>query len=149
MEILDIFSAIENGEITLTPNDVAELTTISATKNEHIDCDFLRDVIMAVQAVKKTAKLDFEEAKKEIQKANKKVLAEKGKAYWETLKIGDTISWQSTGKILTGIVGENKKGSKTAHCLLNEIPTDSKAKNPKLDRYVKYEKIIIPEEFNA
>lgn len=146
MEILDISNAIENGEITLSPNDVAELATLAATKNEHIDCDFLRDVIMAVQAVKKTAKLDFEEAKKEIQKANKEALAEKGKAYWETLKVGDTISWQSTGKILTGVVGENKKGSKTAHCLLNEIPADSKAKNPKLDRYVKYEKLIVPKD---
>ena len=148
MNYLEIYNALENRELELTPNNVAELATLAATNNEHIDCDFLRDVIMAVQAVKKTDKLDFEEAKKEIQKANKEILAEKGKAYWKTLKIGDTISWQSTGKILTGTVGENKNSSKTAHCLLNEIPVDSKAKNPKLDRYVKYEKIIIPEDFN-
>ena len=149
MDFTSIYNAIENGETILTPNDVAVLATLAATKNEHIDCDFLRDVIMAVQAVKKTAKLDFEEAKKELQKANKEILAEKGRAYWSTLKVGDTISWQSTGKILTGVVGENKKNSKTAHCLLNEIPSNSKAQNPKFDRYVKYEKLIIPEDFKA
>ena len=94
MNYLEIYNALENRELELTPNNVAELATLAATNNEHIDCDFLRDVIMAVQAVKKTAKLDFEEAKKEIQKANKEILAEKGKAYWKTLKIGDTIYCQ-------------------------------------------------------
>lgn len=147
MDFNTIIEALENGELTLSSEELTNIIVQATTKDEHINCDTLKDVISSLQSVKKTAMEDFKEMKKEIENANKADLAKIGKAYWDSLPLGAEIKWQSTGKICEGTKGENKKGSKTAHCILNEIPADSKAKEPKPDRYVKYEKIIVPSDF--
>ena len=147
MDFETILEALSNGELTLSAEELTNIVVQASTKDEHINCDTLREVISGINSVKKTAKDDFEQVKKDLVKADKAVLAARAQEYLATLKVGDPISWIANDEVQNGTVGEQKKGAKTAHLILNEIPANSKAKEPKADRYVKYEKIQVPAEF--
>ena len=148
MDFNEIIETVEAGELTLSSEELVNLVILSVTKDEHINCDTLQEVISGLQATKKTAKADFEAVKKELAAADKAVLAERAKAYLKTLNVGDPISWIANNEVQYGTVGEQKKGAATAHLILNEIPANSKAKDPKPDRHVKWEKIQVPEDFD-
>jgi hypothetical protein len=147
MDFETIAEALNNGELTLDKDQLVMITIAAATKDEHIDCNILRDVMSDLQKVKKTAMEDFKEVEKEAKKMAAASLGEIGKAYLATLNVGDPIEWISNGMPQTGTVGEQKEGAKRAHLLLNEIPANSTAKTPKPDRYVPFDKIKIPEGF--
>jgi hypothetical protein len=148
MELSSIFESIESGEFKPSTLDLINLVCASLTKDDVIDCDKMQEVITGLQGVKKTAKEEFKALKKELDSAAKADIAVRGKAYFESLPVGAPISWVMTsGKVMTGTVGVQKKGAKTAHVILNEIPADSTAKNPKPDRYAKFHSIIVPEDF--
>ena len=148
MDFETIYEAIANGELVLSASDITNLAVVATTKDDVINCDTLQEVITGLQGVKKTAKEEFKAMKKEIDDAAKDKLAERGRAYFATLNVGDPISWiKADGKVVFGTVGEQKKGAKTAHVLLNEIPENTTAKNPKLDRYAKFHSIVVPEDF--
>ena len=147
MDFNTIAEALNNGELTLSKDEIVMITIAAATKDEHIDCNLLRDVMSDLQKVKKTAMEDFKEVEKEMQKAAKADLGKIGQAYLATLNVGDTIEWISNGQPQHGTVGEQKQGSKRAHLILDEIPETSTAKTPKADRYVPFDKIKIPEGF--
>lgn len=148
MEFDEIYEAVSNGEMEMGTDELTNLVVAALTKDGIINCDTLQEVITGLQGVKKTAKKEYEDFKKQIADASKEELATRSKAYVETLQQGERITWmKSDGQIATGTLGEQKKGSKTVHVLLDEIPANSTAKNPKPDRYVKYHAIIVPEGF--
>ena len=144
MSIDEIYESITSGEITLDTLEITNLVVGAVTKEDVIDCDKLQEIITGLQGVKKTAKEEFKAFKEEINKVAKEELAIKGKAYFDTLKVGDPVSWIKTdGTVLRGTVGEQKKGNKTAHVILDDVPD-----NGKPDRHVKYHFIIVPEDFD-
>ena len=108
----------------------------------------MQEVITGLQSVKKTAKEEFAAMKKEMDNASKAELAARAMAYVATLKPGTPISWvKSDGTVMTGTLGVQKKGTKTVHVILDEIPANTSAKNPKPDRYAKFHSIVVPEDF--
>lgn len=149
MDFMSIAEAIENGEMVLTATELINLSVMAVTKDEHINCDALAEVIKGLQGVKKTAMEDFKSMQKELENENKEVLAQRGKAWFATLKVGDPITWHDTKSmtVIEGTVGETKKGAVRAHCILNEIPAGSKAQNPRADRYVPYNQLFVPADF--
>ena len=148
MDKTSIVSAIENGELTLSVEDIVEVVTSASMNGENINCDILKAVVAGVQAVKKTAMENFKIAQKEQAKADKEVLADRARAYWATLSIGDPVAYKKVdGTILEGTVGEVKEGSKNAHVILNEVPAGAKSDN--LNRYPAYNTICVPEDFVA
>lgn len=147
MDFEEVYEAIAGGELNLSSMELTNLVVAATTKDDVINCDVLQEVITGLQGVKKTAKDEFKVMKKNLDDAEKKKLAERARAYVESLQVGSPISWVlSSGQIMTGTVGE-QKGTKTAHVILNEIPANSTAKSPKLDRYAKFHSIVVPEDF--
>lgn len=148
MDFESIYEAFENGELEMSTAELTNVVVAATTKKDVIDCDMLQEIITALQSVKKTAKEEFAAMKKEADTEAKNKLAERGKAYFETLQVGSPISWvKADGSVITGTVGEQKKGAKTAHVILNEIPASTTSKNPKPDRYAKFNAIVVPEDF--
>lgn len=146
MDFETIAEALEGGELKLNTTDVINIAVLATTRNELIDCDALRDIIAGLTGVKKTALEEFNSAKKEAEKADKEIVAQKAKEWFDALPVGTEVSWKmANGKICKGTKGEQKKDAKRGHVLLYEIPADSKAKNPKPDRYVVFDKFIVEE----
>lgn len=150
MDFEEIYEAIANGELVLSASDITNLAVAATTKDDIINCDTLQEVITGLQGVKKTAKEEFAAMKKEIDNASKAELAARAMAYVASLKPGSPISWvKADGTVMTGTLGEQKKGAKTAHVILDEIPANTSAKNPKPDRYAKFHSIVVPEDFET
>lgn len=148
MDFETIYEAITNGELELTSADLTNIVVAATTKDDVINCDNLQEVITALQGVKKTAKEEFAAMKKELDTEAKEKLAARARAYIATLPVGSPISWvKADGQMVTGTLGEQKKGAKTAHVILDEIPANSTAKSPKPDRYAKFHSIVVPEDF--
>lgn len=148
MDFEEIYEAIVNGELVLSASDITNLAVAATTKDDIINCDTLQEVITGLQGVKKTAKEEFAAMKKEIDNASKAELAARAMAYVASLKPGSPISWvKADGTVMTGTLGKQKKGTKTAHVILDEIPANTSAKNPKPDRYAKFHSIVVPEDF--
>ena len=146
----EICNEIMEGTLTLSATEVANIAVLATTKDDIINCDVLQEIITGLQGVKKTAREEYKEMKKELDNEQKEILAARARAYVASLNVGDRISWKKAdGKIATGTLGVQKPGSKTAHVLLDEIPADSTAKNPKADRYAKFHTIIVPDEFEV
>ena len=146
----EICNEIMEGTLTLSATEVANIAVLATTKDDVINCDVLQEIITGLQGVKKTAREEYKEMKKELDNEQKEILATRARAYVASLNVGDRISWKKAdGKIATGTLGVQKPGSKTAHVLLDEIPADSTAKNPKADRYAKFHTIIVPDEFEV
>ena len=122
---------------------IAGLTAEDGTFN-HAE---FKEVMKALCDERHNRMADREKWEKENKTAQVADKAARGLAYLKTLNTGAAIQWESNGEIQNGTVGEQKKGAKTAHLVLNEIPANSKAKEPKADRYVKYEKIVVPADF--
>ena len=148
MDFEEIYEAIANGELVLSASDITNLAVAVTTKDDVINCDTLQEIITGLQGVKKTAKEEFAAMKKEIDNASKAELAARAMAYVASLSVGSPISWvKADGTVMTGTLGEQKKGAKTAHVILDEIPANTSAKNPKPDRYAKFHSIVVPEDF--
>lgn len=149
MDFMELVELVEAGEVTLTPTELTNLVVFASTKEEHINCDALAEVIKGLQGVKKTAAADFEAVKKELAKEDKEILNARGRAWFLTLKEGDPITWHDSKSltVIEGTVGVLGKDAKRAHVLLNEIPANSKAQNPKPDRYVPFEQLFVPADF--
>jgi len=117
-------------------DEVVEYVINSLIKEDYIDCDALSEIIKKLASVRKAASNDWETLKKENSKENNKRKAEEAKKYIILLKKGDTVSFDENGKVITGVVGEQKYGAKTLHLIVDD-------KN----KYIKYHKVIIPEGF--
>lgn len=144
MEAASIIEELENGSLKLEPYDLANIVTVAATEQGFVNCDKIRDVVAALNAIKKNASYDYkiytDQKKKEAAEEKAKVVKE----YFKTLKEGDSISWvTASGAIMNGMVGKQGTNAKTAHVILNETTT----KKP--DRYVKFDKIILPDNFKV
>lgn len=144
----EFIESLQNGETKLDNNQIVEIAMTALVENEHINCDRLSEVITSLRSVKKTAGEDWKLIKKEEREVSNNAKAERGKRYFESLKVGDPVSWVlSSGDRYDGTVGEPLKDTKTAHVILKELPAYSKAAVPKLDRHVKYHQIEVPEDW--
>lgn len=138
----EIMNELENRTLIMSPEDVVNIATLASMDQGYINCDTMRIIVAGLNAIKKNALEDFKTLEKEKQKEENKAKAEIGEVYFSSLKEGDPISWyMADGTILNGVVGKQGENAKTAHCVLTEYTS----KRP--DRYVKFEKIIVSEEF--
>lgn len=142
MDFETIVESIESGEVKLTSMDLTNIVVMAATKDDHINCDILKNVITALQGVKKTAAEDFKEMKKEMENANKEIVAARARQWFDTLEVGTEISWIANGVVVYGTKGEQKPGLKRAHTILNEVEPGKKP-----DRHVPFDKLQVPEDF--
>ena len=142
----DIALALNEGELKLTENEIVDIAIAAFSNGEYVNCDKLSMVITNLQKVKKAAMDDYALIKKE---EKDKISADKaaiGEKYFLSLKVGDRISaYMSDGTIIEGVVGNYKTGTKRAHIILDELQPGKKT----LDRYTKFEFLIIPEDFLA
>ena len=139
----EIAAALNEKELSFSADEIVMMAVAASTREEYIDCNFLKDVMSGLQKVKKTAMEDFKEVEKEMKKTESAKQADIGKAYLSTLKVGDPIQWMANGEVQEGTVGEPGKGDKTAHLILNYVADPSK----KPDRPVKFDKIVVPADF--
>lgn len=119
-------------------DEIVEYVINSLIQEDYIDCDSLGEIIKKLTSVRKAASNDWETLKKETSKEDNKKKAEEAKKYIITLKRGDTVSFVENGEIITGTVGEQKHGAKTLHLIVDDR-----------NKYVKYHKVIIPEDFKS
>ena len=148
MDFMEIAKIVENNKTKLSSSDLVNLVIVATVSNDVINCNTISEVIKGLQSVKKAAMQDFKDAQSEQLKADKKIIADKVKEWFFTLKVGEPISWHDS-KTLTpifGTVGEQKKDAKRAHVILNEIPSNTKSKNPRADRYIPFENLFMPKE---
>ena len=67
------------------------------------------------------------------------------KAWFATLKEGDTVAWtMADGTVVEGTVGKQKEGSKTAHLIKKDV-----LEGKKPDAYVPFYKLNVPADFNV
>ena len=109
------------------------------------DLDTLDAVIAELRTVAKDARTkskDDEKAKKDAEKAE---LAERGKAYYDSLAEGDSISYvDASGKEWEGIkIATKSKTGATAALELVDPPAG--AKNTK--RYPKFHQVVVPADW--
>ena len=97
---------------------------------------------MSIFKKKKTAAEDFKEMKKEMENANKEIVAARARQWFDTLEVGTEISWIANGVVVYGTKGEQKPGLKRAHTILNEVEPGKKP-----DRHVPFDKLQVPEDF--
>ena len=89
----EIAAALNEKELSFSADEIVMMAVAASTREEYIDCNFLRDIMSGLQKVKKTAMEDFKEIEKEMKKSESAKQADIGKAYLSTLKVGDPIQW--------------------------------------------------------
>ena len=130
-------------------NKVTEQVLAAVTVDGVVDHETLKTVWMEIGEYRQKNKEAAKEAAKASKEATKAELAERGKAYFGTLKEGDRIAYtMANGSVVEGTVGKMKEGAKRAHIVLDVIP-ESTSKKPTADRYVDYSQINVPEDFVA
>lgn len=122
MTVGEIVKTIKNGSFQMNEKDLARLIKVSR-KDISID-----KIIEEINKIKKQQKDEYA------------ILAEN---FCKTVKVGTTVKFHTSKGISEGIFVGNKEGAKTFHIVLDKIPEGCKTK----DRYVKYSKIIIPENY--
>ena len=127
-------------EVMMGLSDVNENGEITA-----IDIDGMTELVKMIQAKKKELKEAFAEQTKEAKKAENAELAKTGKAYYDSLAIGDTFQYRDAkGKIWNVTKIETKSNSGlSAACKVSE--DDRIANNwKKAEKYPKFYQIVIP-----
>ena len=117
-------------------SNVELATKIAETLNN--DYTSLKEVVAALNEIKRGAKAVADEQAKANKAADKEVAIASGKEFAKTLKIGDRVRYNTSKGIVEATVGEQKDGAKTLHVILDEIPEGSK----KADRYIGFDKLI-------
>ena len=109
------------------------------------DLATLDEVIKELRSVAKDARTKFKDDEKAKKDADKAELAERGKAFYDSLAVGDEFSYtDASGKEWVAIKIETKsKTGSTAACELIDPPTG--AKNTK--RYPKFHQVVVPADF--
>lgn len=124
----------------LTEDLIAQVTDAEGK----VDYATLKEVWKDLTAYRHDNKEEAAKAEQAVKTAAKVELATLGKAYLDTLNVGDKIAYtKADGTVLEGTLGEQKAGAKRAHIVLNEVPAGSKG----ADRYIAYEQINVPEDF--
>ena len=118
-------------------SNVELAAAIAETLNN--DYTSLKEVVAALNEIKRGAKAVADEQAKANKLANKEVAIASGKKFASSLSAGDRVRYNTSKGIVEATVGEQKEGAKTLHVILDEIPEGSK----KADRYIGFDKLII------
>ena len=126
---------------------MAGLSDVDANGNvTAIDIDGMTELVKMIQAKKKELKDLVAEQNKEAKKEANAELAAAGKAYYDSLAVGDTFEYKDAkGKIWTVEKIETKsKSGLSAACKVNE---DVRIANnwKKAEKYPKFYQIVIPQ----
>ena len=124
----------------------AQFTTLDSDGNVvAFDFDSFNALVTELYKDRTTIRASNEEEIKAQKNAENAKLAEIGKAYYKSLKVGDEFSYKdSKGKTWKGRKIETKSGTdSTAACELLELPEGSK----KAARYPKFHTVVVPAEF--
>ena len=105
-------------------SNVELATKIAETLNN--DYTSLKEVVAALNEIKRGAKAVADEQAKANKAADKEVAIASGKEFAKTLKVGDRVRYNTSKGIVGATVGEQKDGAKTLHVSLDEIPEGSK-----------------------
>ena len=137
VKTVEFFGNVFGAESVATFNDL--LSTLSLEQ--------MRELKEAVMADIKVAKESDVKAKADAKALSDAEQAKIGKAYAETLSVGDSISWtMADGSVKTGTVGETKDGAKTLHIILDKQFVEA---GKEADRYVSFDKIVVPAGFTV
>ena len=110
-----------------------------------IDIDGMTELVKMIQAKKKELKEAFAEQTKEAKKAENAEKSIYGKAYYDSLAIGDTFSYKdSKGKVweVTKIETKSNSGLSAACKVSDEIRIANNWK--KAEKYPKFYQIVFP-----
>ena len=127
---------------------VSALSTVDAEGNvTAFDLDGLKEVIKGLQSVGKEARTADKDAKKAKKEADNAALAERGKAYYDSLNEGDEFAYvDASGNEWKAIkISTKSKTGSTAACQLLEPPAGSKSDK----RYPKFHQVSVPEGFEV
>lgn len=109
------------------------------------DFEMLKEAIDILVKERVARKAQAKEDAKAARDADQNAKGEIGKAWFATLKEGDAIAWtMADGSVITGTVGKQKEGAKTAHLIKDEVPEGKKA-----DAYVPFYKLNVPADFKV
>ena len=107
------------------------------------DFEMLKETIDILVKERVARKAQAKEDAKAARDADQNAKGEIGKAWFATLKEGDAIAWtMADGSVITGTVGKQKEGAKTAHLIKDEVEEGKKA-----DAYVPFYKLNVPAGF--
>ena len=127
-------------EVMMGLSDVNENGEVVA-----IDIDGMTELVKMIQAKKKELKDLVAEQEKETKKAKNAELAAAGKAYYDSLAIGDTFQYRDAkGKIweVTKIETKSNSGLSAACKVSDEIRIANNWK--KAEKYPKFYQVVIP-----
>ena len=111
-----------------------------------IDINGMTELVKMIQAKKKELKEVFAEQAKEAKKSENAEKSIDGKAYYDSLAIGDTFSYKdSKGKVweVTKIETKSKSGLSAACKVSEEIRIANNWK--KAEKYPKFYQIVLPQ----
>ena len=111
-----------------------------------IDIDGMTELVKMIQAKKKELKEAFAEQAKEAKKSENAEKSIDGKAYYDSLAVGDTFEYKdSKGKIWTveKIETKSKSGLSAACKVSDEIRIANNWK--KAEKYPKFYQIVLPQ----
>jgi len=121
-----------------------------SVKNENgevvsFDLAQLDAIITELRGIAKDVRVKNKDAEKDKADADKAILAERAKAYYDSLAVGDSVSYvDASGKEWEGVKIETKsKSGMTAALELVNPPAG--AKNTK--RYPKFHQVVVPADF--
>ena len=111
------------------------------------DLDTLKEVIKGLQSVGKEARIANKDAEKAKKEADNALLAERGKAYYDSLNEGDEFAYiDASGNEWKAIkIATKSKTGSTAACQLLEPPAGAKSDK----RYPKFHQVSVPESFEV
>ena len=126
---------------------MAGLSDVDANGNvTAIDIDGMTELVKMIQAKKKELKDSLAEQNKEAKKEANAELAAAGKAYYDSLAIGDTFSYKDAkGNVweVEKIETKSKSGLSAACKVSDEIRIANNWK--KAEKYPKFYQIVIPQ----
>ena len=126
---------------------MAGLSDIDSNGNvTAIDIDGMTELVKMIQAKKKELKDLVAEQEKETKKAKNAELAAAGKAYYDSLAVGDTFSYKDAkGNVweVTKIETKSNSGLSAACKVSDEVRIANNWK--KAEKYPKFYQIVIPQ----
>ena len=126
---------------------MAGLSDVDANGNvTAIDIDGMTELVKMIQAKKKELKDLVAEQNKEAKKEANAELAAAGKAYYDSLAVGDTFSYKDAkGKIweVTKIETKSNSGLSAACKVSDEVRIANNWK--KAEKYPKFYQIVLPQ----
>lgn len=114
-------------------------------ENGSFDLNGLDTLIADLRALAKDKRAEMKDELAEMKKANKEALAVDGKAFYESLKVGDEFEILIGGKatLVKKIATKSKTVGSAACSIVGWVNDGSNGKTP--NRYLGFDKVVIPQ----